>query len=203
MLQASDIRFRYNQQSPWLLDGISVEIGPGEIVGLNGQSGQGKTTLAKILTGYLKPSSGVVLLDSSPLAKIGYCPVQLVFQHPDLTINPHFPMSKALTEGGFDGCALAERLGIDPSWLSRYPHELSGGELQRIALARALGPRTRYLIVDETTAMLDAITQVTIWEFLIRAVAERGLGLLAISHDGALLNRVAARVVTLSRKSGL
>jgi peptide/nickel transport system ATP-binding protein len=121
----------------------------------------------------------------------------MVFQHPELTINPHFSVEKALSEAGTFARAFAEPLGIDPRWLSRFPHELSGGELQRIAVARALGPKTRYLIADETTAMLDAVSQASIWKLLSSRVEERGIGLLAISHDAALLGRIAHRIVEL------
>ena len=197
MLQATDICFRYTQDGPWLLSGVSLGIGPGEVVGLRGPSGQGKSTLAKILAGYLKPASGSILLDGAPVVEGGYAAVQMVFQHPELTINPHFSVEKALSEAGSFAHELAAPLGIDPAWLSRFPHELSGGELQRIAVARALGPGTRYLIADETTAMLDAITQASIWKLLARTVEERGIGLLAISHDAALLGRIAHRIVEL------
>ena len=197
MLQAVDIRFRYLSRGPWLLDAVTLEVGRGEIVGLRGASGEGKTTLARILAGYLKPASGRVLVDGIPFAERGYHPVQMVFQHPELTIGPHFRIAKALSEGGCDAGALSESLGLDPGWLTRFPHELSGGELQRIALARALGPKTRYLIADETTAMLDVVTQAGIWRLLSRTVEERGIGLLAIGHDAALLGRVAHRIVEL------
>jgi peptide/nickel transport system ATP-binding protein len=197
MLQAVDLRFRFDSRSPWLLSSLSLSISPGEIVGLSGASGRGKTTLARLLAGYLIPTSGRVLLDDAPLTRRGYCPVQLVFQHPELTINPHFRISKALAEACYDWQSLAEPLGIDPSWLTRFPHELSGGELQRIALARALAPKTRYLIADETTAMLDAVTQAALWKLVLRVAKERNIGILAISHDTALLQRVAHRLVEL------
>ena len=197
MLQAIDLRFRYFSRGPWLLDGASLEIERGEVVGLRGASGEGKTTLARIVAGYLKPASGRVLVDGALDVDCGYRAVQMVFQHPELTLNPHFRIDKTLTECGHDARELAESLGLDPSWLSRFPHELSGGELQRIALARALGPRTRYLIADEMTSMLDVITQAASWKLVLRIVEQRGIGLMAISHDAALLARVAHRVVEL------
>jgi peptide/nickel transport system ATP-binding protein len=196
MLQAIDIWFRYGRHHPWVLGGATLEVGPGEVVGLRGLSGAGKTTLARILAGYLKPSSGRVLVDEASVLERGYRKVQLLFQHPELTFNPHFRIAKALEEAGGDG-AMAESLGLRKSWLSRFPHELSGGELQRVALARALGPKTRYLIADEMTAMLDAIAQAEVWMLLSRIVEMRGVGLVVISHDDALLSRVAQRAVEL------
>jgi peptide/nickel transport system ATP-binding protein len=194
MLKARDIRFRYSPGAPWLLDGVSLDVGPSEIVGLQAPSGTGKTTFAKILAGYLRPSEGTIEVDDPPTSSQGPNAVQLLFQHPELTINPHFRIAKALSEAGQAAHQMAESLGIERAWLSRFPHELSGGELQRVALARALVPSTRYLIADEPTTMLDAITQAAIWQLLLRVVAERGLGLLVISHDVALLKRVCHRI---------
>jgi peptide/nickel transport system ATP-binding protein len=195
MLKARDIRFSYSQRAPWLLDGVSLDVAPSEIVGLQAPSGTGKTTFAKILAGYLKPSEGTIQVDDVSHHDRGPNPVQLLFQHPELTINPHFRIAKALSEAGQAAHQMAESLGIDRPWLSRFAHELSGGELQRVALARALVPSTRYLVADEPTTMLDAITQAEIWQLLVRVVAERGLGLLVISHDVALLKRVCHRIV--------
>ena len=93
---------------------------------------------------------------------------------------------------------LLEALHIQPQWLRRYPQELSGGELQRFCIARALGPRTRYLLCDEITAMLDPITQAQIWGFLLREAERRNLGLLIVSHSAPLLERVCTRVEVLS-----
>jgi peptide/nickel transport system ATP-binding protein len=197
MLKARDIRFRYSPRAPWLLDSVSLDIAPSEIVGLQGPSGTGKTTLAKILAGYLRPSEGTIQVDDAPTSGQGPSAVQLLFQHPELTINPHFRIAKALSEAGQAAHQMAESLGIEKTWLSRFAHELSGGELQRVALARALVPSTRYLVADEPTTMLDAITQAEIWQLLLREVAERGLGLLVISHDVALLKRVCHRIVPL------
>jgi peptide/nickel transport system ATP-binding protein len=198
MLSARDVRFRYSPRGPWLLDGASIDVAPSEIVGVRGPSGIGKTTFAKILAGYLKPASGQILVDDFPKTECGPSPIQLVFQHPELTINPYFRVAKALEEAGEEAPTIAKHLGVKDRWLSRFPHELSGGELQRVALARALGPKTRYLIADEPTAMLDAITQAEIWRLLVDIVQERKIGLLAISHDVALLERVSHRIVSLT-----
>ena len=97
---------------------------------------------------------------------------------------------------------LLERLHIQTPWLRRYPLELSGGELQRLCIARALGPRTRYLLCDEITAMLDSITQAQIWNFLLEESRRRELGILVVSHNGALLRRLCNRIVTLPPARG-
>ena len=86
--------------------------------------------------------------------------------------------------------ALLEGLGVRESWLERYPSELSGGELQRICVARALRPELRFLLCDELSAMLDLVTQAEIWKFLLDQAERRSLGLLIVSHDAKLLGRL-------------
>ncbi len=196
MLKAERIGFRYGKRLPWVLRDVTLALAPGEVVGLSGPSGQGKTTLAKILAGYLSPETGRALLDEQPLPRRGYCPVQLVFQHPELAINPRWRMAQVLREGYAPPAELLAALGIEPGWMDRWPHELSGGELQRFAVARALGPATRYLIADEMTTMLDANTQAQIWRVVLDHVRERAIGVLAISHEAPLLERICDRVVT-------
>lgn len=93
---------------------------------------------------------------------------------------------------------LMEGLGIQRRWLSRFPHELSGGELQRFCLARALAAHPRYLVADEISTMLDALTQVQIWGFLLEEVEREGMGLVFVSHSPALVERIATRVVDLA-----
>ena len=92
---------------------------------------------------------------------------------------------------------LLDDLGIQKRWLSRYPHELSGGELQRFCIARALAANPRYLVADEVSTMLDALTQVQIWRFLMDETSRRGIGLVFVSHSPALTDRIATRVVRL------
>ena len=123
--------------------------------------------------------------------------MQMIWQHPETVLDPLLPLEASLREAGpVDRCML-EVLHIQPGWLHRYPQELSGGELQRFCIARALGPRTRYLLCDEITAMLDLITQAQIWQFLLEEAQRRELGLLVVSHNSTLLERICSRIVTL------
>lgn len=193
-LEAKKLTFRYDSKRPWIFKDLSLEINSGEVVGLFGPSGKGKTTLARMLAGYQKPIIGDVMLNGAPLPENGFCPVQLIFQHPGLAINPKWPIKRVLAEAFEPKMALLERFGIQTDWLERYPHELSGGELQRIALARALTPKTRFIIADEITAMLDAITQAQIWHLMLELSKENKLGLLVVSHNLHLLKRICSRI---------
>lgn len=194
-LEAKGVSFGYGQGKP-VLDRLDFLMESGERVGLYAPSGRGKTTLCKLLAGYEAPREGEILLDGKPLAAYkGYCPVQMVWQHPELALNPRMRMGEALKEGGSIPDRLLEGLGIQEEWKKRYPSELSGGELQRFCLARALGAKTRFLLADEISAMLDLVTQAQIWGFLLREAQERGIGILAVSHSMPLLERVCTRTI--------
>ena len=106
-------------------------------------------------------------------------------------------MEQVLAEGGPVAPSLLEALGIQPDWLTRWPGELSGGELQRFCIARALGPATQILLCDEMSAMLDYITQAQLWRVVLDEAKRRNLGLLVVSHAGKLLQQVCTRTITL------
>jgi peptide/nickel transport system ATP-binding protein len=120
--------------------------------------------------------------------------VQLVLQQPERAIDPRWTVRQALAATGAELDGVDERL-VHPGWLDRYPHEISGGELQRVNLARALLVRPRYLVADEISASLDAVTQARIWTLLLEHCREAGIGVLAISHDRPLLETVAGTVL--------
>lgn len=197
VLEAKNLTFRYpRRRGGPVLDGVSFTLRSGERLGLTAPSGRGKTTLCKLLAGWETPDRGQVLLDGTPLPRRGFCPVQLLWQHPEEAVDPLLPLSGTLYEAGPVDRSLLDRLGVRESWLERYPSELSGGELQRVCVARALGPELRFLLCDEASAMLDLITQARLWRFLLSQAEGRGLGLLVISHDAALLDRTCTRVLT-------
>ncbi len=193
-LNAQDIGFRYGK-GPWLFRRAAIELAEGEIVGLVGPSGIGKSTLARILAGFERPLEGTVSLDGRALPADGYHPVQLVMQHPEKSVNPRWRMRDILFEGWKPDAAFLDALGIREEWLNRWPNELSGGELQRVCVARALGPKTKYLIADEMTAMLDAMTQAQLWRTVLEQAAERRIGVLVVSHDERLTKRLCSRVI--------
>ncbi|MGB3375970.1 MAG: ATP-binding cassette domain-containing protein [Microbacterium sp.] len=183
---------------PALIADANLVIEPGSIVGLTGPSGAGKSTFGALLAGDLAPSSGRMSIDGQPLPKRGARPVQLIHQHPDHAVNPRWRMRSVLRESHPPTPELLHRVGIREDWLDRFPDELSGGELQRFCIARALHPRTRYLIADEITAMFDAVTQAEIWDMLLNAVQQTGLGMLVISHEQALLDRICDQQVSMA-----
>lgn len=199
-LEARGMTFYYpGRRKRPVLQGVSLSIAPGERVGLQAPSGSGKTTLCRLLAGYEKPQRGEILLDGRPLQDYrGVCPVQMVWQHPETVVDPLLRLGDTLSEAGAVEERLAQALHIEKAWRNRYPAELSGGELQRFCIARALRPETRFLLCDEISAMLDLVTQAQIWRFLLEEAARRQLGLLVVSHDSALLQQVCTRVHRLS-----
>ncbi|QJW48647.1 ATP-binding cassette domain-containing protein [bacterium BFN5] len=196
-LEAKGISFGYKKGSN-ILENFYLTVESHERVGIVAPSGFGKTTLCQILSGYMNPMSGQVLLDGKDLYTIkGYCPVQMIWQHPEKSINPRLRMKDIIAEGDDIEERIIDGLGIERDWLQRFPGELSGGEMQRFCIARALGERTKFLIADEISTMLDLITQSQIWNFLLQEVAARQMGMIVVTHSSALMEKIATRQVIL------
>lgn len=197
-LKAKDISFKYKNSNTYVLKNVDFEINSGEIVGLVAPSGFGKTTLAKILAGYENSYTGAVKIEGIN-KKNKYNPVQLIFQHPEKAVNPKWKMNQILTESFNPPKELLDYIGIKNEWLNRYPNELSGGELQRFCVIRALSKDTKFLIADEMTTMLDAITQAQIWNVVLDYIKQNNIGLIVISHEKSLIQRICDRVVNLEK----
>jgi len=197
-LEANNVSFRYDRHQPWVLRNRSLCVERGERLALFAPSGYGKSTLAMLLAGYLTPTEGEILLDGRPLPRKGVCPVQLIYQHPEKAINPRWRLKKVLEESGELDGAVLDAFGIERAWLNRFPRELSGGELQRFCVARALMSGADFLICDEISTMLDVITQAQIWNVVLREAERRNMGLIAVTHNRHLAQRICSRTIDLS-----
>ena len=197
-LKGENLSFRYGKE-PYIFQNVNIEIGQGERVGLVAKSGKGKSTLAKVLAGYEKPQTGRVLIDDKAIPKSGYNPVQLIYQHPEKAINPRWRMKDVLEESGLINWDLVKAMGIQEDWMSRYPAELSGGELQRFAVCRALREETKFLIADEVSTMLDVITQAQIWNVILEQAKVLNLGMLIVTHNMHLAQKICTRIVELEK----
>ena len=197
MLEARHLSFQFSPQVP-LIQAVSLKLAAGEWISLSGDSGTGKSTLGKLLAGYLTPQAGEISLDGEAQPKNGLQPVQWLPQSPELAVNPRWRVGKILREAWLPNKAQCQAFGVDPRWLSRFPQALSGGELQRVCVLRTLAPGVRFLVADEISTMLDPITQVELWQALKQEAEQRQLGVLVISHDTALLERLCEQHYYLS-----
>ncbi|MBE6497632.1 MAG: ATP-binding cassette domain-containing protein [Methanobrevibacter sp.] len=196
-LKAENISFKYPSAKNYILKDINLELDNNKVIGLIGDSGSGKSTLCKILSGYVTKFEGRVTFDGNPLPKKGFKPVQLIYQHPEKVMNPKWKMKEVLEESWDVNDEMLSEFGIQKSWLTRFPQELSGGELQRFSVLRSLNPNTKFLIADEMTTMLDAITQVQILDSVLKIVKQRNMGFLLVSHDMDLVETICDEKIYL------
>lgn len=197
MLSVENLSFSYDGKVEILKD-LSLKLDRGEILGLMAPSGFGKSTLGKLMAGYLKAEKGKIAVDGLDINDLsGFLPVQMVHQAPEKNVNIRWKVEKILNEGWQVNEDVKEKFGIEESFLKKFPTELSGGELQRICIARVLSSETKYLIADEVTTMLDSITQAQICHLLKHFAKEHNLGILFISHNEALIDAIADRKINL------
>lgn len=201
MLEAKALSYRYGEGSS-VLRNVSLRAADGERLALLGPSGRGKSTLALLLAGYLPLQKGAITLDGAPLPKDCYNPVQLVYQHPEKAMDPRWKVGDTLREAWDVPEELLAAIGAEPGWLTRWPHELSGGQLQRLSILRAFSPKTRVLIADEITASLDPITQAQIWSVILQEVEKHNMILIAITHNEALAQRICTRMIHIEELQG-
>jgi peptide/nickel transport system ATP-binding protein len=200
------------------VNGVTFGVGAGEVVSLIGESGSGKTTIGRMVLGLSHATEGTITFDGrdvAGLAKGGlrtyYADVQGVFQDPFSSYNPIFKADRVLTlvKGFFPGIGRAawdekveaalHAVRLEPAaCLGKYPHQLSGGQLQRLLVARALLLDIKLLVADEIISMLDASTRIDVLN-LLGDLKARGLGVLFITHDLSLGNYISDRTVILRR----
>ena len=198
------------------VDGVSLSIDEGEVVGLVGESGCGKSTLGRVVAGIHPPSDGTLSYRGQKVgdldggeAKAFATKVQMIFQDPMSSLNPRFRVREIIGEAPrvhgqvpaaeLDGYIdqLLLRVGLDPSYKRRYPHQFSGGQRQRIGIARALAVKPDFLVCDEAVAALDVSIQAQVLNLFMELRQDLGLTYLFISHDLGVVEHLADRVAVM------
>lgn len=197
------------------VDNVNLAINQGEIIGLVGESGCGKTTLARMVLGLVQPTSGDILLDGQRINGLGRHRMKalrrniaVVFQDPASNLNPRLTVEGSIMrpmlihgvprEQAKENARLAmEKVKMDARYLASYPHQLSGGQLQRIALARALVLRPKIMVLDEPTSALDISIQAQILNLLLDLQMEMNLTYLVISHDLNVIRYISDKVAVM------
>jgi peptide/nickel transport system ATP-binding protein len=198
------------------VDGISFTVGRGETLGLVGESGCGKSTAGKVILGLLPPTAGSVRLGGQEILGLGRRAMhahrrhlQVIFQDPYASLNPRQPagaiVGEPLTNYGIaDGraleqrvAALFERVGLRPEQMRNYPHEFSGGQRQRLGIARALAVGPKLIVCDEPVSALDVSVQAQVINLLVDLQAELGLSYLFIAHDLAVVEHISHRIAVM------
>lgn len=190
------------------VDDVSFTLYPGECLGIAGASGSGKSTLARMACGLLPLSEGKLFLKGKEISwhqrKELYREIQMVFQMPKASFDPRYTLGKSIREnlggrGEDEVIRLLEECGLSSEFADRYPHEVSGGECQRAAIARALASNPACLVCDEATSALDMAVQKEILLLLERLKKERHLSLLFISHDLSVIRYICDHVMVMEK----
>ena len=217
ILQVQNLKkiFTRNGQSDFLaVDGVSFDVAPGECVGLIGESGSGKSTVANMIARLLEPTEGRMFLDgedvtNAEVRKI-FRTVQMIFQSPQESFDPRRTLGDGIgeslltagepaSETAEEVSRLLEAVGLSSDFMCRYPHEVSGGQCQRAAIARALAIEPKLLLCDEATSALDVTVQAEIVSLLSHLMRGHGMACLFICHDIALAQSFCDRILVMYR----
>lgn len=214
LITASNLNFRYPLSTSWTINDVSLSIEAGTSVGIVGESGSGKSTIIRLLSGLLTAQEGEVTIDGRnlnewskeaprELRRFG----QLVFQSPRRSFDPRMRLARALSEpiralenripNADELGSWMRRVGLSPSLLDRYPHQLSGGQLQRVSLARAMSIGPKVLYADEPTSSLDVSVQAQVLNLLMELRTDLGLTLVLVTHDLAVVGRMCERIIVM------
>lgn len=209
------IFYRAGKPPVTAVDDVSFDLMPGEILGLAGESGSGKSTIAKLITRLIEPTEGEVWINGKNISRLKgrelrkiYSEIQMVFQTPAGSFDPRRTLGDGIGESLKNlGVSREERenrtsqllrqCGLPPEYAKKYPHEVSGGQCQRAAIARALACSPEIIILDEATSSLDAAVQTQILDLLKKLRREKNLSYLFICHDPALAAEFCGRVIVL------
>jgi len=191
---------------------VSLRVAKGEVLGLVGESGCGKSTVGRMVAGLLPPTSGDLVIDGKRITAPSvstHLKVQMVFQNPYASLNPRQRIDQVISEGavyhglvgkrdaGDFAAALLAKVGLDPTYAMRYPHQFSGGQRQRIAIARALALDPQFLVCDEAVSALDVSVQAQIVNLFMDLRESNNLTYLFISHNLAVVEYIADRVAVM------
>ena len=209
--------FRRRAGAVKAVDGVSLQLRKGEILGLVGESGCGKSTLGRTIIQLIRPTAGAVVLAGQDLGKLkgralraARADFQMIFQDPYATLNPRMTVFDTLAEAirahkeaiparSLPGqvAALLRKVGLSPRFLKKYPHEFSGGQRQRIAIARALAVEPKLIIADEPVSALDVSIQAQILNLMGKLCREMNLTMIFISHDLSVIKHISDRVAVM------
>lgn len=224
LLTVSDLKTHFPFGSRWAgergwvraVDGVDLHLRRGEVLGLVGESGSGKSTLAKSILNLLEPTSGQVIFDGNDVFGLAgekrrmlRRRMQIIFQDPYAALSPRMQIQQIIAEPiRLHGLAprseipdrvatLLGQVGLERSFMQRYPHEMSGGQRQRISIARVLALEPELIVADEPVSALDVSVQAQILNILIGLQRRMGIGMLFISHDLSVVERIADRVAVM------
>ncbi len=220
LLEITDLRVEFpgrgfRAKPNEVLHGVSLDVAPGEVLGLVGESGSGKTTIGRAVLGLVKPSGGTIRFDGEDITHAGprerrelAKSIQVVFQDPYTSLNPALTIGDILSEPlvvrGISAkeararvSTLLDHVGLPKDAAERLPREFSGGQRQRVAIARALAPEPRLIVCDEPVSALDLTTQALVLQLLMDIQERTGVALLFISHDLAVVRHLSHRVAVI------